>query len=217
MPSMDNITEKKFVEMLGTPEIGYVQRRDGKNLEPGIPEYIVKPTPNRTHSWNSAQTIKIIDFGESFLHTAIPQTLHTPLPVRTPEVIFQDRIDHRVDLWSMGCMLFELFTGQPPFDTFFITPRILVDQMREMASDDLPERWQGIWDTMNAGDDIKPQSSGPNLQEWLEEVYFAGPQSPDLTRGDIARLGQIIGRLLCFEPSARASARQILGDPWFNE
>ncbi|OJD15291.1 CMGC protein kinase [Emergomyces pasteurianus Ep9510] len=217
MPYMDNVTEEGFTEMLGKPEIGYVRRSDGKDLEPGIPEYIVKPTSYRAHSWNSAQSIKIIDFGESFLPTAIPQTLHTPLAVRAPEVIFQDRIDYRVDLWSMGCMLFELFTGQPPFDNFLITPTILVGQMREMASDDLPKRWQGIWDTMNAGDGRATENTGPSLQEWLEEVYFEGLESPDLTREDIVRLGQIIGRLLQFEPSARASARQVLDDPWFNE
>ncbi|KAG5301304.1 protein kinase [Histoplasma ohiense] len=165
MPCMDDVTEEGFTEMLGQPEIGYVQRSDGQDLEPGIPEYIVKPTSYRTHSWNPAQSIKIIDFGESFLSSAVPQTLHTPLSVRAPEVIFQDHIDYRVDLWSMGCMLFELFTGQPPFDTFFITPAILVGQMREMASDDIPERWQGIWDTMNTGDGRATENTGPNLQE----------------------------------------------------
>lgn len=111
MPCMDNVTEEKFIEMLGNPEIGYVQRRDGEDLEPGIPEYIVKPTSYRTHFWNSAQTIKMIDFGESFLCSAVPQTLHTPLPVRAPEVIFQDHFDHRVDLWSMGCMVGEISRG----------------------------------------------------------------------------------------------------------
>lgn len=108
MPFMDSLTEEKFTEMLGKPEIGYVRRRDGNDLEPGIPKYIVKATSYRTHSWNSTQTIKIIDFGESFLRTAVPQTLHTPLPVRAPEVIFQDRIDYHVDLWSMGCMVGEI-------------------------------------------------------------------------------------------------------------
>ncbi|KAJ6125877.1 hypothetical protein N7471_010370 [Penicillium samsonianum] len=174
----------------GKPEIGRVQRHDGKDLELGMPEYIVKPTSYRIRSWNS---------------------------IRAPEVLFQDQIDYHVDLWSMGCMLFELFTGQPPFDTFLITPPILIGQMQEMASDDLPQRWQEIWNTMNKGDDVTAESSGPNLQEWLEEVYFDGRRTPDLTRGDITRLGEIIGSLLCFEPSARASARQILDDPWFNE
>ncbi|KAJ5309333.1 uncharacterized protein N7443_001794 [Penicillium atrosanguineum] len=217
MPCLDKVTEDAFFEMLGKPETGQVQRRDGKEHELGVPEYIVKPTSYRSRLWNSAQSIKIIDFGESFLCPAVPQTLHTPLSVRAPEVIFQDKIDHRVDLWSMGCMLFELFTGQPPFDTFLITPAILIGQMHEMASDDLPKRWQKIWDTMDKGDDVTAESPGPNLQEWLEEVYFDGRQSPDLTREDIERLGKLIGRLLCFEPLARASARQVLDDPWFNE
>jgi len=45
-----------------------------------------------------APTIKIIDFGRSFSSTAVPQKLHTPLPVRAPEVLFKDSIDYRVDL-----------------------------------------------------------------------------------------------------------------------
>lgn len=89
--------------------------------------------------------------------------------------------------------------------------------MHEMASDDLPKRWQKIWDTMNEGDGVTAESPGPNLQEWLEELYFDERQIPDLTREDIVRLGKIIGSLLCFEPSARASARQVLDDSWFNE
>ncbi|CAG8060136.1 unnamed protein product [Penicillium nalgiovense] len=48
-------------------------------------------------------------------------------------------------------------------------------------------------------------------------VYFDSPLNPDFTREDIVRLAQIVGRLLHFEPSARASARQVLSDPWFNE
>lgn len=89
--------------------------------------------------------------------------------------------------------------------------------MREMATDELPERWQHEWNMMNIGDVMATESTGPNLQEWLEEVYFDSPLSPDLTREDIVRLGRIVGRLLHFEPSARASAKQVLDDPWFNE
>ena len=67
------------------------------------------------------------------------------------------------------------------------------------------------------GDHGEPlDSTAPNLQEWLEELYFDSPHSPDLTKEDIARLGQIIRSLLLFEPSARASAKQVLEDPWFD-
>ena len=84
-----------------------------------------------------------------------------------------------------------------------------------MASDALPERWQDQWETMN--DTTTAEDPGPPLQKWLEETYFDGERKEDLTREDIVQLGQIIGRLLCFEPSARASAREILNDPWFRE
>jgi serine/threonine-protein kinase SRPK3 len=161
MPYIDDLAEERSSEMLGKPEVGYVQKRDGKCLEAGVPGYIVKP--------------------------------------------------------AIGWQLFGLFVGQPIFDTFLITPTILVGQMREMATNELPDRWQDKWDTMNTGDAMATESTGPNLQEWLEEVYFDGPLSPDLTREDIVRLGQIVGRLLHFKPSARASARQVLDDPWLNE
>jgi serine/threonine-protein kinase SRPK3 len=44
---------------------------------------------------------------------------------------------------------------------------------------------------MNTGDVMVTESTGPNLKEWLEEVYFDRPLSPDLTQEDIVRLGQI--------------------------
>lgn len=101
--SMDNVPETEFIETLGKPDIGQVHTRDGKALEPGIPEYIVRPAG--MHSWPLSNTIKIVDFGESFLQQTVPETLHTPLSVRAPEIIFKDRLDYRVDLWSLGCMV----------------------------------------------------------------------------------------------------------------
>lgn len=109
MPCMDKLTEPKFIEILGKPDIiGYVRRSDGQDIEPGIPKYIVRPSSYRTPSLDWARSIKMIDFGQSFSQTTISQTLHTPLALRAPEVIFQDRIDCRVDLWSMGCMVREI-------------------------------------------------------------------------------------------------------------
>ena len=114
-PNADNLAEDKFLEMLGTPDIGLIQRADERSLdlEPGMPKYLVMPASNQLRSWNSSQSIKIIDFGESFLTTESPRTLHTPFPVRAPEVIFQDRIDYRVDLWGMGCMVSDMAQVSP--------------------------------------------------------------------------------------------------------
>jgi serine/threonine-protein kinase SRPK3 len=93
------------MQKLRSPEIGTVTRRDGKPLEPGFPEYIVRPTSYPADVRLSKQQIKIVDFGESFTKDDVPETLHTLLCVRAPKVIFGEKLDYRVDLWSAGCMV----------------------------------------------------------------------------------------------------------------
>lgn len=100
-----NVPEDEFINLLGRPDIGYVRCNDGGRLGPGIPEYIVRPANIHLRSRPLSNTIKIVDFGESFPQNDAPEILRTPLVVRAPEVIFKDRLDHRVDLWSLGCMV----------------------------------------------------------------------------------------------------------------
>ena len=51
------------------------------------------------------EDIRIIDFGESFFQGAEPAKLAQPAPLRAPETIFTESLDHRVDLWHAGCMM----------------------------------------------------------------------------------------------------------------
>lgn len=97
--------DDELSKRLGTPEIGQVQRSDGEPLEPGVPRYIVRPSSYPVDSSTLSGPVKIVDFGESFLDTDPPTTLRTPLAVRAPEALFGDQIDHRVDLWGMGCLV----------------------------------------------------------------------------------------------------------------
>lgn len=105
IPSIHSLSEEEFFRKLGKPEIGLLKRNDGKPLETSMPRYLVRPTSYPVDLLMSSQPIKIVDFGESFLNDDIPNFLHTPLPVRAPEIIFGEKLDYRVDLWSMGCMV----------------------------------------------------------------------------------------------------------------
>lgn len=40
----------------------------------------------------------------------------TPLYM-SPELVEEKPYDHTADLWALGCILYELNTGQPPFYT----------------------------------------------------------------------------------------------------
>ncbi|MCP4659352.1 MAG: serine/threonine protein kinase [bacterium] len=64
-------------------------------------------------------TVKVMDFGvarhERLAGLTSPQSfLGTPL-YAAPEMLDPPRMDHRVDLYALGIMLFEMLQGTPPF------------------------------------------------------------------------------------------------------
>ena len=55
--------------------------------------------------------IKVIDFGSScFIHDHLSSYVQSR-SYRAPEVILGCRYDYKIDIWSLGCILAELYTG----------------------------------------------------------------------------------------------------------
>lgn len=100
------ISERELIDRLGPPETREVTRDDGRPLEPGIPSYLVWPVSLKmaTKS-NQKPEVRVVDFGEAFTPPDKPETLRTPLALRAPEVLFEDKWDHRADLWSAACLV----------------------------------------------------------------------------------------------------------------
>ncbi|XP_068629675.1 serine/threonine-protein kinase fused isoform X2 [Battus philenor] len=68
-------------------------------------------------------TAKLCDFGLARIMTNATHILTsikgTPLYM-APELIDEKPYDHQADLWSLGCIVYELIAGQPPFCTMSI-------------------------------------------------------------------------------------------------
>mmetsp|Transcript_6634 Transcript_6634/g.7223 ORF Transcript_6634/g.7223 Transcript_6634/m.7223 type:complete len:251 (+) Transcript_6634:321-1073(+) len=65
----------------------------------------------------SAFTVKIIDFGFAKIdreHGALQTPIGTAAYV-APEVIHDKQYDKKVDMWSLGCLLYFVLFGRPPF------------------------------------------------------------------------------------------------------
>jgi len=61
--------------------------------------------------------VKLIDFGAAtWLRTNHSSLIQTRF-YRAPEVIIQSNWDEKADLWSVGCILLEMYFGRLVFDT----------------------------------------------------------------------------------------------------
>ena len=82
--------------------------------------------------------IKLADFGlsKSLLNTNMTNThLGTPL-YQAPE-IGQQMYDYRIDIWSLGCTLFEMLTGYRPFKVTTLGELNLMQKMGVVYPDGL--------------------------------------------------------------------------------
>lgn len=59
--------------------------------------------------------MKVIDFGSSCFLTDHLSTYVQSRSYRAPEVILGMPYDQRIDIWSLGCILAELYTGKVLF------------------------------------------------------------------------------------------------------
>ena len=70
-----------------------------------------------------AATVKVLDFGVAKLRAvdALARLTRGGALVGTPEYMSpeqcdaSEQIDHRADIYGLGCVLFEMLSGQPPF------------------------------------------------------------------------------------------------------
>lgn len=119
--SLDNLLERKAQNRLETPEALPIVRDLLKALDyahqQGVVHRDVKPSNVLLDKENRAL---LIDFGIALAvgetrRTRTGETIGTP-GYMSPEQITRPRsVDHRSDVYSVGCVFYEMLTGRPPF------------------------------------------------------------------------------------------------------
>ncbi|KAG9232735.1 putative serine protein kinase [Amylocarpus encephaloides] len=206
-----------------------VQRVDGKQ-DKWAPRYlcVAQPLVPLVHNTEGLR-IKLSDMGGAYFFIDPPIKPVIPLGLRAPELILTGAVDKTLDIWSFGCLVFELTTGQPlfciPGPEFEDDDHLLSLTARLGAlPDELIKHWKTsslyftpekrlfncqLGGVAKGGEPLMVEQSS------MEELFDQA--GPDLDKKEAHQVKALIRRILQYDPKKRPSAKEILSDLWFCE
>ncbi|RVX68266.1 hypothetical protein B0A52_07269 [Exophiala mesophila] len=134
------------------------------------------------------------------------------MSVRAPETLLDSTWDLRMDVWSLASTIFQLVTGEPPFDDFMATKDFLILEWIAMFGD-VPEDWRK--QAKELVGDLRADLYQGSLSSCLYEIYFSAETKAEFTEEDIELLGDLLTKMMCYLPKDRLSVKDILRHEWF--
>ncbi|XP_073946025.1 minibrain isoform X2 [Choristoneura fumiferana] len=194
------------------------------------PENILLCNPKRS-------AIKIVDFGSSCqLGQRIYQYIQSRF-YRSPEVLLGVPYDLAIDMWSLGCILVEMHTGEPLFsganeidqmnkivEVLGMPPDHLLDQAHKTRKffDKLPASEGGgyVLKKVNGKDGRKYRSPGTRRLHDILGVEGGGPAArrrgePGHSVSDYLKFKDLILRMLEYDPKQRVTPYYALQHNFF--
>ncbi|KAK1832029.1 kinase-like domain-containing protein [Podospora conica] len=206
-----------------------VRRLDGKQ-DLWAPRYLCVTQPLTSFTpYSEGFKVKLSDMGGAYFFTDPPATLVTPSGLRAPELILAGTVDKSLDIWSFGCLVFELVTGQPLFcipgsdfedDDHLLAlsarigplPDALFQHWKTSSLYFTPERKLFNCQLGGVGEGEEPlMLAEQSMEEWFDEA------GPEIGEEEALRVKALIRRILKYDPAERPSPAEILRNPWFCE
>jgi dual specificity tyrosine-phosphorylation-regulated kinase 2/3/4 len=155
--------------------------------------------------------LKLVDFGSGCKKSEQVYTYVQSRFYRAPEVVLRVPYSCKVDMWSLGCIVAELFTGEPLF------PGDSEQELLEMMMQLLGIPPQELTNKSRKKKHYFDSDGSPYLIEDPAEGILRIPGSKSLVQavpcGDTQMLSFISG-CLQMDPSKRMSARDALAHPF---
>lgn len=206
---------------LSTPELNIIHC----DLKP---ENILLCNPKRS-------AIKIVDFGSSCqLGQRIYQYIQSRF-YRSPEVLLGIPYGLAIDMWSLGCILVEMHTGEPLFsganevdqmnkivEVLGMPPKHILDQAHKARKyfDKVPGPGKGSYVLKKPKDGKKYKSPGTRRLHDILGVESGGPGGrrlgePGHSVSDYLKFKDLIFRMLDFDPKTRVTPYYALQHNFF--
>ncbi|KAI7464893.1 dual specificity tyrosine-phosphorylation-regulated kinase 3 [Hortaea werneckii] len=177
--------------------------------------------------------IQLIDFGSATFddeyHSSVVSTRH----YRAPEIILGIGWSHPIDLWSLGCILVECWTGDALFQTHDCAEHLGMMEAVTGLPIDKP-LIREVNRVSKRSSSSRDQNSNPARFFKNGRLAYPLPDTPRQSRKFVAgmkRLEEIIPetnrfnklfldllrKIFVYDPKRRITAREALKHPWFDE
>lgn len=175
----------------------------------------------------STAQVKVIDFGSSCFKTDYLSSYIQSRPYRAPEVILGCKYGPKIDIWSLGCVLAEMWTG----DTLFasetasgLLARVIgiigpfpEKMFREgRITQNFFTQEKVLWQEGSDGDE-SIMSSGHQRNSRKREIELLVPKKSSLKhrlKTDDFWFLDFVQSLLQVDPEKRPSAQEAMMHPW---
>jgi len=187
------------------------------HLSPKVIHADLKPENILLGSSSSWDKIKVIDFGSSCFENEKIFTYVQSRFYRSPEVILGIPYSNAIDMWSLGCIVMELFTGKPLFAganeaqiMYQISTTLGLPPVSMLKQSKLTNKYFFL-----TGPDIYeprvPAGVGPNmpLNDIIDENRRDGLPSEDMEN-----LKDMLFKMLQIDPNLRCKPQAILQHPF---
>ena len=125
-------------------------------------------------------TVKLIDFGmakslyDTESNLSMENTIYGTPTFMSPEQCLRKELDHRSDIYSLGCVFFMMFTGIPPFREKGLVDLVRAHVSKEPPLDDpaIPADLRSVLEKMLAKNPDDRYFSASKLQAELENLGY---------------------------------------------
>ncbi|KAH7309688.1 serine protein kinase [Stachybotrys elegans] len=205
-----------------------VKRLDGK-VDKWAPGYLHMAQPLASLTpFNEGFRVKLSDMSGAYFINDPPMKIVVPIGLRAPELILTGSVNPALDIWSFGCLIFELITGRPLFcafdpdnedDDHIIS---LISAIGPLP-DSLFKHWgncslyytpDGKLFNCELGGVVDGEEPLLLEEPPLEELF--DQTDPDLSTEEANEVKALIKRILQYDPAKRPTATELLIDPWFS-
>jgi len=165
--------------------------------------------------------VKVIDFGSSCFVDDHLSSYVQSRSYRAPEVMLGLPYDQKIDLWSLGCILAELWTGYVLFQNDSV--QSLLARILGIVGEfpyHLMTRGRYVPQYFTQDGQLYQEIDGPACNEKGRRLHLLVPKKTSLRqrmRAQSEEYLDFLGKLLEVDPAKRPTAAEALQHPWLQQ